>query len=78
MKTKMKGILFAAASTHPKYPDQGPRILQLVTMTRQLTLMTPKRSLLKLVGGKRATNKQVVRKIRSLTMELWTRVMYGT
>lgn len=74
MRTKMKGILSAAASIQANYLDQGARILQLVTMTRQLTLM---RSLMKLVGGKTATGKKVIHKIRNLTMEPWMRVMYG-
>lgn len=78
MKTKMKEKLFAAASTQANYLDQGSRILQSVTMTRQLTLTTPKRRPMKLVDGRRATSKQDVRRIRSLTMEPWTRVMYGT
>lgn len=78
MKTKMKGNLFAAASNQARYLDQGPRILQLVTMTRQLTPTKPKRSLMKLEDGRRAISKLFVRKTRSLTMEHWTRVMYGT
>ena len=78
MKTKMKGKLFAAASNRAHYLGPGPRILQLVKMTRQLTPKKPKRRPMKLEDGRRAISKLFVQKTRSLTMKHWTMVMYGT